>query len=85
MNMEKQQHPESAMGCQSQLTKGFCSDSQTQLFCPIVARLSFFTIRVDCVSGLPVVDGERDFRGTVQFDSQARILEMKPTKAVPQL
>jgi hypothetical protein len=41
--------------------------------------------QVDCVSGLPVVDGERDFRGTVRFDSQARILEMKPTKAVPQL
>jgi len=52
---------------------------------PRKAGLSIATVHgVDCVSGLPAVDGERDFRGTVQFDSQTRILEMKPTKAVPQ-
>jgi hypothetical protein len=33
------------VGCQSQPTKGFRSYAQAQFFCPLVARLSFFTLR----------------------------------------
>jgi hypothetical protein len=44
--MEKQQHPESAMDCQSWLKKGFCSNRQTQLFCPLVTRLNIITLRL---------------------------------------
>jgi hypothetical protein len=52
---------------------------------PKKADLSVATVHgVDCVSGLPIVAAARGFRGPAQFDSQARILETKPTKAVPQ-
>jgi hypothetical protein len=45
--MEKQQHPESAVGCQSQLTMGFFRYRQIQLFCPLAARLNIITLRGD--------------------------------------
>ncbi len=45
--MEKQQHSESAVGCQSQPRKGFRSYVQAQLFCLLVARLILFIVRPD--------------------------------------
>jgi hypothetical protein len=43
--IEKQQHPESAVGCQSQATMGFFRYRQIQLFCPPAARLNIITSR----------------------------------------
>jgi len=43
--MEKQQHLESVVDCQSQLIKESFCDRQTQLFYLLVARLNIFTIR----------------------------------------
>jgi hypothetical protein len=43
--MERQQHLESAVDCQSQLINGFFRDRQTQLFYLLIARLIIFILR----------------------------------------